>query len=133
MPGEAMDNTTAAVHGPGLMAGLTGLAKNIFGLVVSRVELAALELSEVRNHVMALLAVFALAVICSWFAIAYGTAMIVALAWEAMGWKILLVMFLVFIAITALLAFKAKAMLKEGKLAFPETMNELKHDRDMLL
>jgi uncharacterized membrane protein YqjE len=133
MPGEAMDNTTAAVHGPGLMAGLTGLAKNIFGLVVSRVELAALELSEVRNHVMALLAVFALAVICSWFAIAYGTAMIVALAWEAMGWKILLVMFLVFIAITALLAFKARAMLKEGKLAFPETMNELKHDRDMLL
>jgi uncharacterized membrane protein YqjE len=133
MPGEAMDKTTAAVHGPGLMGGLTGLAKNIFGLVVSRVELAALELSEVRNHVMALLAVFALAVICSWFAIAYGTAMIVALAWEAMGWKILLVMFLVFIAITALLAFKARAMLKEGKLAFPETMNELKHDRDMLL
>lgn len=128
-----MDKSTAAVHGPGLIGGLTGLAKNIFGLVVSRVELAALELSEVRNHVMALLAVFALAVICSWFAIAYGTAMIVALAWETMGWKILLVMFLVFIAVTAFLGFKAKAMLKEGKLAFPETMNELKNDRDMLL
>lgn len=128
-----MDKSTAAVHGPGLMGGLTGLAKNIFGLVVSRVELAALELSEVRNHVMALLAVFALAVICSWFAIAYGTAMIVALAWEAMGWKILLIMFLVFVAVTAFLGFKARAMLKEGKLAFPETMNELKNDRDMLL
>jgi uncharacterized membrane protein YqjE len=128
-----MDNTTSTVHGPGLMGGLTGLAKNIFGLVVSRVELAALELSEVRNHVMALLAVFALAVICSWFAIAYGTAMIVALSWEAMGWKILLILFLVFLAITAALAFKAMAMLKEGKLAFPETMNELKNDRDMLL
>ncbi|SHH07556.1 phage holin family protein [Massilia sp. CF038] len=128
-----MDNTSATVHGPGLMAGVTGLAKNIFGLVVSRVELAALELSEVRNHVMALLAVFALAIICSWFAIAYGTAVIVALAWETMGWKILLVMFLVFIVATAALGFKARAMLKEGKLAFPETMNELKHDRDMLL
>jgi uncharacterized membrane protein YqjE len=133
MPGEAMDKTTAAVHGPGLMAGLTGLAKNIFGLVVSRVELAALELSEVRNHVMALLAVFALAVICSWFAIAYGTAVIVALAWETMGWKILLVMFIVFVVVTALLGLKAKSMLKEGKLAFPATMNELKNDRDMLL
>lgn len=128
-----MNNTTATVHGPGLMGGLTGLAKNVFGLVVSRVELAALELSEVRNHVLALLAIFALAVICSWFAIAYGTAMIVALAWEAMGWKILLVMFLVFIAVTAALGFKAMAMLKEGKLAFPETMSELKNDRDMLL
>ena len=128
-----MDNSTAAVHGPGLVGGLTGLAKNIFGLLVSRVELAAIELSEVRNHVIALLAVFALAVLCSWFAIAYGTAMIVALAWEAMGWKILLVMFLVFVAITVFLGFKAKAMLKEGKLAFPETMSELKNDREMLL
>jgi uncharacterized membrane protein YqjE len=127
-----MDKSTAAIHGPGLIGGLTGLAKNIFGLVVSRVELAALELSEVRNHVLELLAV-ALAVICAWFAIAYGTATIVALAWEAMGWKILLIMFGVFIAATLALVFKAKAMLKEGKLAFPETMNELKHDRDMLL
>jgi len=128
-----MDKSTAAVHGPGLIGGLTGLAKNILGLVVSRVELAALELSEVRNHVLELLAVFALAVICAWFAIAYGTATIVALAWEAMGWKILLILFGVFIAGTVVLALKAKAMLKEGKLAFPETMNELKHDRDMLL
>ena len=128
-----MENTTPTVHGPGLMGGLTGLAKNVFGLLVSRVELAALELSEVRNHVLALLAIFALAVICSWFAIAYGTATIVALAWEAMGWKILLLMFLVFIGATAFLGFKARAMLKEGKLAFPETMSELKNDRDMLL
>ncbi|MEJ7806649.1 MAG: phage holin family protein [Telluria sp.] len=115
------------------MGGLTGLAKNIFGLLVARVELAAIELSEVRNHVMALLAVFALAVICCWFAVAYGTAMIVALAWEAMGWKILLVLFGVFVAATVLLGLKARAMLKEGKLAFPETMSELKNDREMLL
>ena len=128
-----MDNSAATVHGPGLVGGLTGLAKNVFGLVVSRVELAALELSEVRNHVIALLAMFALAVLCSMFTLAYGTAMIVALAWEAMGWKILLVMFLVFVAATAALVFKGKAMLKEGKLAFPETMSELKNDRDMLL
>lgn len=128
-----MDKTTAAVHGPGLMGGLTGLAKNIFGLVVSRVELAALELSEVRNHVLELLVIFSLAVLCAMFALAYGTATIVALAWESMGWKILLIMFAVFIAVTIGLVLKAKAMLKEGKLAFPETMNELKNDRDMLL
>lgn len=128
-----MDHTSTAVHGPSLTGGLTSLAKNLFGLVMSRLELAALELSEVRNHVMALLAVFALAAVCSLFAIAYGTAMIVALAWDAMGWKILLIMFLVFIVATAALGFKAMAMLKEDKLALPETMKELKHDRDMLL
>ena len=127
-----MDQSTA-VHGPGLLSGLTGLAKNVFGLVVSRLELAATELTEVRNHVLELLAIFALAVICAWFALAFGTVTIVALAWEEMGWKILLIMFAVFVVATAALLLKAKAMLKEGKLAFPATMNELKHDKDMLL
>ena len=35
-----MDNNETVVHSPGLMGGITGLAKNLFGLVVSRVELA---------------------------------------------------------------------------------------------
>jgi uncharacterized membrane protein YqjE len=128
-----MEKTETIVHGPGLMGGLTGLAKNLFGLLVSRVELAALELSEVRNHALELVAIFSGAVLAIWFALAYGTATIVALAWEAMGWKILLLMFVVFLVITAILVFKGLAMLKQGKLAFPETMRELKNDRDMLL
>lgn len=127
-----MEKTETVVHGPGLMGGISGLAKNLFGLVVSRVELAALELSEVRNHVIELVAIFACAVLAVWFALAYGTAMIVALAWDAMGWKILLVMFLVFAVITAVLIAKGLAMLKQGKLALPETMNELRADRDAL-
>ena len=115
------------------MGGLTGLAKNLFGLLVSRVELAAIELSEVRNHLIELVALFAGAVLAVWFAIAYGTATIVALAWDSMGWKILLIMFVLFLAITAFLVFKGMALLKQGKLAFPETMKELKNDREMLL
>jgi len=128
-----MEKTETVVHGPGLMGGISGLAKNLFGLVVSRVELAALEMSEVRNHVIELLAIFAGAVLAMWFALAYGTATIVMLAWESWGWKILLVMFLAFLAITAVLVMKGLAMLKQGKLAFPETMNELRNDRDALL
>ncbi|QNA88561.1 phage holin family protein [Massilia sp. Dwa41.01b] len=128
-----MEKTETVVHGPGLMGGISGLAKNLFGLIVSRVELAALEMSEVRNHVIELLAIFAGAVLAVWFALAYGTATIVALAWDAMGWKILLVLFLVFLIITAVLVMKGLSMLKQGKLAFPETMNELRHDRDALL
>jgi uncharacterized membrane protein YqjE len=128
-----MEKVETIVHGPGLMGGLTGLAKNLFGLVVSRVELAAVELSEVRNHVIELVAIFAGAALAVWFALAYGTATIVALAWESMGWKILLIMFAVFAVITAILVWKGMSMLKQGKLAFPETMNELKNDREMLL
>lgn len=128
-----MEKVESIVHGPGLIGGVAGLAKNLFGLLVSRVELAALELSEVRNHAIELVAIFAGAVLAIWFALAYGTATIVALAWESMGWKILLIMFAVFVVITAILVFKGLAMLKQGKLAFPETMKELKNDRDMLL
>lgn len=128
-----MEKTETVVHGPGLMGGISGLAKNLFGLVVSRVELAALEMSEVRNHVIELVAIFAGAVLAVWFALAYGTATIVMLAWDSLGWKILLVMFLVFAAITAALLLKGMALLKQGKLAFPETMKELRNDRDALL
>jgi uncharacterized membrane protein YqjE len=128
-----MDNNETVVHSPGLMGGITGLAKNLFGLVVSRVELAALELTEVRNHVIELVAIFALAALATWFALAYGTATIVALAWEEMGWKILLVMFVVFAILTLILVMKGLSLLKQGKLAFPETMKELRNDRDMLM
>jgi uncharacterized membrane protein YqjE len=128
-----MDNNETVVHSPGLMGGITGLAKNLFGLVVSRVELAAIELSEVRNHVIELVVIFAMAALATWFALAYGTATIVALAWEEMGWKILLVMFVVFAVITLILVMKGLSLLKQGKLAFPETMKELRNDRDMLL
>jgi uncharacterized membrane protein YqjE len=128
-----MENNDTVVHSPGLLGGITGLAKNLFGLVVSRVELAALELTEVRNHAIELLALFAGAVLATWFALAYGTATIVALAWDEMGWKILLVMFIVFVVITAVLLMKGLSMLKQGKLAFPETMKELRNDRDALL
>ena len=128
-----MDKNEPLVHNPGLMGGISSLAKNLFGLVVSRVELAALELSDVRNHLLELVALFGAAVLAIWFAIAYGTATIVALAWDAMGWKILLIMFIVFLVITGVLVAKALALLKQGKLSFPATMKELKNDRDMLL
>lgn len=128
-----MDKNETTLHSPGLMGGVTGLAKNLFGLLVSRVELAAIELTEVRNHAIELIALFACGALAAVFALAYGTGLIVALAWDAMGWKILLVMFLVFLAIAVALVMKGLSMLKQGKLSFPATMKELQHDRDMLL
>lgn len=128
-----MEKNDTVVHNPGLMGGISSLGKSLFGLLVSRVELAALELSEVRNHVIELVAIFSVAVLSVWFAVAYGTAMVVALAWDAMGWKILLIMFVIFLLVTAVLVAKGLSMLKQDKLAFPATMKELKNDRDMLL
>jgi uncharacterized membrane protein YqjE len=128
-----VDKQDAIVHNPGVISGISSLFKSLFGLAVSRVELAALELSEIRNHVIELLAIFAAAVLAVWFAIAFGAMTVVALAWDSMGWTILLIMFAVFALITAVLVTKGLALLKQNKLAFPATMKELKNDREMLL
>ena len=128
-----MDKKEAIVHNPGVISGISSLFKSLFGLAVSRVELAALELSEIRNHIIELLAIFAAAVLAVWFAVAFGAMTVVALAWDSMGWTILLIMFAVFALITAVLVTKGLALLKQNKLAFPATMKELKNDREMLL
>jgi len=122
-----------SAEGPGLIGSLAGLARNVFGLVLSRVELASIELSEVRNHLLKLIVVAALALVAGLFAVAYGSMVVVVLAWEALGWKILLIMMVLFVAVAAALALYARAMLRLDKLSLPATMAELKADRDMLL
>ncbi|MDY7536842.1 phage holin family protein [Undibacterium sp. RTI2.1] len=126
------DNSNSA-PAVGLMAGLAGVAKNGFGLLLSRLELAALELSELRNHALKIALVFALAILAIWFALAYGTALVVYLSWDALGWKILFIMSIVFVAIAVGLLLYLLSMVKHGKLSLPVTMAELKSDRDMLL
>lgn len=127
-----MDNS-ASSQGPGLIGSLAGVAKNTFGLILSRLELAAFELSEVRKHLLRLIVVFALAMLAGLFAVAYGSATVVFLAWDALGWKILPLMGLGFLVVTAVLALYARALLREHKLSLTVTMAELKADRDMLL
>jgi uncharacterized membrane protein YqjE len=119
--------------GPGLVAGLAGLAKNLLGLFMSRIELAALELSEVRSNVLKFLLIFAMGIVAAWFAIVYWTVLAVYLGWEAFGWKILLVLAAVFTALTFLLYLYARRMLSQGKLSMPATMAELRNDRDAFL
>lgn len=128
-----MDIVSEGAPAPGLVAGLANLAKGVFGLLVSRMELAALELSDVRDHIIALMAVFALAALCSLFALLAGCAIVVVLAWPSMGWTVLLALFLLFAVSTVLLVAKGRTMLREDRIALPETMNELKRDREALL
>jgi uncharacterized membrane protein YqjE len=127
-----MDNFASSQE-PGLIASLAGVAKNTFGLILSRLELAAFELSEVRSHLLRLIVVFSLAMLAGFFAVAYGSATVVLLAWDMLGWKILPLMGLGFLVVTAALALYARALLREHKLSLTATMAELKADRDMLL
>ncbi|MFT5642957.1 MAG: putative membrane protein YqjE [Janthinobacterium sp.] len=117
----------------GLIGSLAGVVRNTFGLLLSRLELAAIELSEMRNHLLQMAVVFALALVAGLFAIAYGSVLVVYLSWDALGWKILLIMMLGFLAIAAGLCWYARTLFRQDKLSLPATMAELKADRDMLL
>ena len=112
---------------------MAGLAKNSLHLLLSRLELAALELTEVRDTVLQLSIVFAVALLAAWFAIAFGTATLIYLCWEAMGWKILLLLAIAFAVLAIGLVLWGRSLVRQGKLGLSATMAELKSDRDMLL
>jgi uncharacterized membrane protein YqjE len=118
---------------PGLIASLGLVTRNAIALLLNRLELAALELAEVRNHLLQLVLVFALAVLLGGFALIYATVTVVYLAWAAIGWIILPIITAVFLVVAIGLVLYARALVRSGKLALPATMAELKSDRDMLL
>ncbi|WP_373924779.1 phage holin family protein [Duganella sp. CY15W] len=118
---------------PGLIASLGLVTRNAIGLLLNRLELAALELAEVRNHLLKLVLVFALAVVAGCFALAYATVTIAYLAWQSLGWTILPIITGVFLLIAIGLIVYARTMIASGKLSLPATMAELKSDRDMLV
>lgn len=118
---------------PGLIGSVSGLVKNALRLVMSRVELALAELAEVRDHLVKLAVLFALAILAAWFAIAFGTATLVFLVWETLGWKILLILAAVFAVIAFVLVKSVMKLVRGGFLGMPATLAEIKADRDMLL
>ena len=124
---------SAAKPGPGLIVGLIAIAKNVFGLALNRIELAALEFSEVRANFLKLLLVFACGIMAVWFALAYWTALLVYLSWDTLGWKVLLMLAAVFTLLAVGIFLYARSILAQGRLSMPVTMAELRNDRDALL
>lgn len=116
----------------GLLGGLSGIGKNALGLIFNRMELAALELTEVRWQLFKLIGVCALALMAAGFAVAYWSALVVLMNWDALGWRILAIVAGFFSVVAIALAFVARSLMKD-KLAMPATISELRKDRDALL
>jgi len=129
---ESKDPQVQQEH-PGLFAGVLSLVKNLVGLIANRIELASLELSEVGGNLIKFQVLFAVTAIALWFAVAFWSVLLVFLAWNAWGWKILLVLGLFFSLVAVIVGWRAYALLSQGKLSLPLTMAELRKDRDALL
>jgi len=122
---------------PGILSGLldnvTTAAKCLVALGINRIELAAIELGELtqgvaRMAIMLLVGLFALM-----FAVLFWSGVIVVLAWDTLGWKILLLMAGFFTLVAGGLFFSIVARVKRGGFGLPLTMEELRKDRDALM
>jgi len=126
-------DNSAGQERPGLVAGLAGIARNMFGLFVSRIELAALELGEGRGNLARVLFLGALGIVAVLVALGCWDAVVVVLALGAMGWKILLLVAIVYSVLAIGILRHARGFLAQDKLAMPATMAELRKDRDALM
>jgi uncharacterized membrane protein YqjE len=95
--------------------------------------MAVMELADARDAVLRVLLLGALAVLAAAFALLSLSAMIIALAWDAMGWRILLILFLAYLLLTLGMLWKARSIIASGQIGLPTTLAELEKDRAALL
>lgn len=120
-------------HRPGLIGGVGDLVRNLYGLLSSRLELAAVELAQIRSNVLKMAALVALAIVLGFFAIGFWLALLVYLSWDTLGWKILLILAVVCTAIVVAILLYVLTLIRNGGLSMPATMEELRNDQDALL
>jgi uncharacterized membrane protein YqjE len=130
MKSQQSDQSDSRHERPGLITGLAGIAKNAFALLITRIELAALELGEMQGHLLQLVVVFTLAITAICFALVYWTVALVFLTWESLGWKILPMIAAGFTVLAIGLFLYARSAVRCGALSLPATMAELRRDRD---
>lgn len=124
------DDTRSA--SPGMLSSAAGIAKNALALLLARLELAGIELADARDALFGLLLLTGCGLLAAGFALAFWTALIVVLTWEVMGWSILLLFGVAYTVLAWWFLHRVQTAIRQGKLGLPETMTELKRDREAL-
>lgn len=126
-------NASAVPPGGGLASTAGAILSSVLKLIGVRLSMAVLELGAARNAVFRVLLLAALAVLAAAFALLSVSAMIVALAWDALGWRILLVLFLAYLLLSIAMLWRARNIILSGEIGLPMTLAELKKDREALV
>jgi uncharacterized membrane protein YqjE len=126
-------NASAEPPGSGLASNVGTLIASVLNLIGVRLSMAVMELADARDAVLRVLLLGALAVLAAAFALLSLSAMIVALAWDAMGWRILLILFLAYLLLAIGMLWKARSIIASGQIGLPTTLAELEKDRAALL
>jgi uncharacterized membrane protein YqjE len=117
----------------GLGATTRELIQHIIGLISARLSLAALELSEARDAALLIIALALGAFIAGSFTLIALSALIVVLTWDALGWRIVLLLTLAYAGIAGILIYQIRRIIRAGRLGLPATLAELKQDSETLL
>jgi uncharacterized membrane protein YqjE len=126
-------NASAEPPGSGLASNVSTMIASVLKLIGVRLSMAVMELADARDAVLRVLLLGALAVLAAAFALLSLSAMIVALAWDAMGWRILLILFLAYLLLAIGMLWKARSIIASGQIGLPTTLAELEKDRAALL
>jgi uncharacterized membrane protein YqjE len=126
-------NASAEPPASGLASNIGTMITSVLKLIGVRLSMAVMELADARDAVLRVLLLGALAVLAAAFALLSLSAMIIALAWDAMGWRILLILFLAYLLLTLGMLWKARSIIASGQIGFPTTLAELEKDRAALL
>ena len=94
-----------------------------------RLSFALLELADARDALLRVLLVGAVAVVLALLGLACLSALVVVLLWDALGWRILLILAIVYASLAVWLLQRALRIVASGQLGLPVTVAELQKDR----
>lgn len=117
---------------PGVTDQVRLLLASLAGLIRARSSLAVLELADARDALLRVLFMGAAALLLGGFALACLSALLVAVCWEALGWRILLILFVMYAGLALALLQQARQIVDSGRVGLPATLEELSKDRAAL-
>jgi len=125
-------NSSVRPPNDGLASNAMTFIKSVLKLAGVRFSMATVEFADARDAFLRVLLLGVFALLALGFALLSISGVIVVLAWEALGWRILIILFFVYLLLTMILLWRARGIIASGKIGLPVTLTEMKKDRAAL-
>lgn len=125
-------NSSVRPPNDGLASNAMTVIKSVLKLAGVRFSMATVEFADARDAFLRVLLLGVFALLALGFAFLSVSGVIVVLAWEALGWRILMILFFVYLLLTMILLWRARGIIASGKIGLPVTLTEMKKDRAAL-
>ncbi len=111
---------------------IRALIHHAAGLLQARLSLAMIELAEARDAFITVFVLAIAALVMASLTLIAVSALIIVLLWDSLGAWVIMILALVYAGFSWLLWRAAFQLIREGRLGLPQTLAELRKDRDAL-